>query len=94
MTTRPNTVNRPAPAAVIDLVVRPDRVEGLRPFTAAVMRTAMPENKVLPTMETYSGTTDPEKHPQSFMDAMVVYSPDDLVWCRVFSLSIKGIALD
>ncbi|XP_014506245.1 uncharacterized protein LOC106765998 [Vigna radiata var. radiata] len=73
---------------------RPDQAEGLHLFTARVMRMAMPENKVLPTMERYGGSTDPIKHLRSFIDAMAVYSSDEMVWCRVFSLSLKGEALD
>ncbi|XP_014524451.1 uncharacterized protein LOC106780663 [Vigna radiata var. radiata] len=72
----------------------PDQAEGLHPFTARVMRTGMPENKVLPIMERYGGSTDPIKHLRSFIDAMAVYSSDETVWCRVFSLSLKGEALD
>ncbi|XP_014503045.1 uncharacterized protein LOC106763360 [Vigna radiata var. radiata] len=72
----------------------PDQAEGLHPFTTCVMRTGMPENKVLPVMERYGGSTDPIKHLRSFIDAMAVYSSDEMVWCRVFSLSLKGEALD
>ncbi|XP_014490823.1 uncharacterized protein LOC106753517 [Vigna radiata var. radiata] len=54
----------------------------------------MPENKVLLVMERYGGSTDPVKHLRSFIDAMAVYSSDEMVWCRVFSLSLKGEALD
>ncbi|XP_014496173.1 uncharacterized protein LOC106757853 [Vigna radiata var. radiata] len=73
---------------------RPDQAEGLHPFTVQVMRTIMPENKVLPAMERYGGSTDPVKHLRSFIDTMAVYSSDEMVWCRVFSLSLKGEALD
>lgn len=54
----------------------------------------MPENKVLPSMEKYGGSTNPIKHLRSFVDVIVVYSSDELVWCRVFSLSLKEEALD
>ncbi|XP_014511715.1 uncharacterized protein LOC106770417 [Vigna radiata var. radiata] len=54
----------------------------------------MPENKVFPWVEKYGGATDPVKHLRSFVDAMAVYSSDELVWCRVFSLSLKDEALD
>lgn len=76
------------------VVELPDQAEGLHPFTARVMRAIIPENKVLPSMERYEGLTDPMKHLRSFVDAMAVYSSDELVWCRVFSLSLKGEALD
>ncbi|XP_014511505.1 uncharacterized protein LOC106770195 [Vigna radiata var. radiata] len=54
----------------------------------------MPENKVFPWVEKYGGTSDPVKPLRSFVDAMAVYSSDELVWCRVFSLSLRDEALD
>lgn len=64
---------------LLALTERPDRKAGLHPFTAAVMRAMMPENKVLPAMEKYGGTSDPVKHLRSFVDVMAVYSSDDMV---------------
>ncbi|XP_017441044.1 uncharacterized protein LOC108346478 [Vigna angularis] len=57
------------------------------------MEALMPENKALPTMEKYDGSTDPSEHLRSFADPMTVYSNDNLVWCKVFSLSLKGEAI-
>ncbi|XP_014491678.1 uncharacterized protein LOC106754192 [Vigna radiata var. radiata] len=54
----------------------------------------MPENKVFPWVEKYGGVSDPIKHLRSFVDAMVVYSFDELVGCRVFSLSLKDEGLN
>lgn len=71
-----------------------DQAEGLHPFTPRVIRAIIPENKMLSSMEKYGGSSDPIKHLRSFVHAMVVYSSDDLVWCRVFSLSLKEEALD
>ncbi|XP_047181876.1 uncharacterized protein LOC124848277 [Vigna umbellata] len=76
------------------LVERLDQAEGLHPFTATVMRAPMHENKLLPIMEKYEAITDPEKHLRSFVDVIAIYSLDDSVWCRVFSLSLKDEALD
>lgn len=58
------------------------------------MKAVIPENKMLPSMEMYGGSTDPIKHLRSFVDVMAMYSSDELVWCRVFSLSLKEEALD
>lgn len=58
------------------------------------MRVHMPENKVLPSVEKYGGLPDPAKHLRSFVDSMTVYSSDELVWCRLFSLMLKDEALD
>lgn len=49
---------------------------------------------MLPSVEKYGGSTDPIKHLCSFVDAMAVYSSDELVCCRVFSLLLKDEALD
>ncbi|XP_014521996.1 uncharacterized protein LOC106778541 [Vigna radiata var. radiata] len=71
-----------------------DQAEGLHPFTPRVMRAIIPENKMLPLMEKYGGLSDSVKHLRSFVDAMVVYSSDELVWCKFFSLLLKEEALD
>ncbi|XP_047179010.1 uncharacterized protein LOC124845868 [Vigna umbellata] len=75
--------NRPAPAG---------RARALHPFTTAIMEEQIPE-RAFPTLEKYDGSSDPEEHLRSFVDAMTIYSPRENVWCRVFSLSIKGEAL-
>ncbi|WVZ07299.1 hypothetical protein V8G54_020645 [Vigna mungo] len=75
-------------------VEEPDQAEGLHPFTDNVMRAAMSENRVFPFVEKYGGLTDPVKHLRSFVDAMAVCSSDKLVWCRVFSLTLKEETLD
>lgn len=90
----PATVNHPEQENHLALMERPDQAEGLQPFTTTVMRALMPDNKVLLAMEKYCGSTDPEKHLRSFVDAMAVYSSDDFMWCKAFSLSLKGEALN
>ncbi|XP_047165756.1 uncharacterized protein LOC124834962 [Vigna umbellata] len=75
--------NRPATAG---------RVRALHPFTATIMAEQIPD-RMFPTLDKYDGSGDPEEHLRSFVDAMTVYSPRENVWCRVFSLSIKGEAL-
>lgn len=55
-------INNPDRVDNMSLVECPDQAEGLHPFTAAVMRAPMPENKVLPAMEQCGGSTDPVKH--------------------------------
>lgn len=52
----------------------------------------MPEKKMFHVFEKYDGTTDLDEHLRSFVEAMTFYSLNDLVWCRVFSLSLKGEA--
>ncbi|XP_017438235.1 uncharacterized protein LOC108344283 [Vigna angularis] len=77
------TANRSAP---------PGRTRALHPFIARVMEEQIPE-RAFPVLEKYDGTSDLEEHLRSFVDAMTIYSPSENVWCRVFSLSIKGEAL-
>lgn len=79
--TIPEIVNRPTQPTILDLVVRLDRAQGLHPFTVAVMRVVMPEKKLFPTMEKYSGKTDPEKYSRSFVDAISAYS--SMTWSGV-----------
>ncbi|XP_047180349.1 uncharacterized protein LOC124847011 [Vigna umbellata] len=50
-------------------------------------------DRAFPALEKYDGLGDPEEHLRSFVDVMAIYSPRENVWCRVFSLSIKGEAL-
>lgn len=78
---------RPDRVEILGLVLRPDQAEGLHPFTVVVMGAPIPENIMLPPIEKYNGSNDPNEHLRSFVDAMAVYSPNDLVWCKVYSLS-------
>ncbi|XP_017428541.1 uncharacterized protein LOC108336577 [Vigna angularis] len=77
------TTNRPVPAG---------RARTLHPFTTAVMEEQIPE-RAFPVLEKYDGSGDPEEHLRSFVNAMTIYSPNENVWCKVFSLSIKGETL-
>lgn len=76
-----------------DLAVLQDLAEGLHPFTVTLMRALMPNNRMLLAIEKYNGSTDLDEHLRSFIDAMVVYASNDLISCKVFSLSLKGEAL-
>lgn len=42
----------------------------------------------------YDGTTDLEAHIKSFTNAMAFRTGCDAVWCRAFSLSLEGEALE
>lgn len=68
------------------------RADMLHPFTVAIVEEPRPE-KMPPMFEKYDRSGDPEEQLRSFMDAMAIYSLNDLVWCRVFSLSLKGESL-
>ncbi|XP_014503206.1 uncharacterized protein LOC106763546 [Vigna radiata var. radiata] len=42
----------------------------------------------------YDGTTDPEAHVKSFINAMTFRTGCDAIWCRAFPLSLEGEALE
>ncbi|XP_014499576.1 uncharacterized protein LOC106760682 [Vigna radiata var. radiata] len=42
----------------------------------------------------YDGTADPEAHIKSFTKAMAFRTGCDAIWCRAFSLSLEGEALE
>ncbi|WVZ02461.1 hypothetical protein V8G54_023267 [Vigna mungo] len=58
------------------------RADALHLFKVAIMEEPMPE-KMPSTFDKYDRSGDPEEHLRSFMNAMVIYSPNDLVWCRL-----------
>lgn len=68
------------------------RARMLHPFTTMIIEEQM-SYRMLPALEKYDGSEDPEEHLRSFADAMAIYSSSELVWCRVCSLSIKGNTL-
>ncbi|XP_047155420.1 uncharacterized protein LOC124826604 [Vigna umbellata] len=56
------------------------------------MQTLMPE-KTPPVVDKYDGSTDPDDHIRTFVNAMAFYTISNLVMCRAFSLSLKEEAL-
>lgn len=42
----------------------------------------------------YDGTTDPKAHIKALTNAMAFRTDSDAIWCRAFSLSLKGEALE
>jgi len=46
----------------------------------------------MPTFDNYLGTSDPLLHLCQYQDKMAVYTHDDLLLCRAFPSSLKGIA--
>lgn len=69
------------------------QAEGLLPFIVNIMEAPMPEKSTSPVFEKYDRSTDPYQHIHSFVNIMAFYSSSDLIWCQVFSLSLKGDAL-
>ena len=44
-------------------------------------------------LEWYDGTTDPDEHMDTFLTQMNLYTNDDVILCRVFPMSLKGVTL-
>lgn len=60
----------------------------------AIMDIRMSDQFVTPQFKMYDGTTDPEAHVKSFTNAMAFRIGCDAIWCRAFSLSLEGEALE
>lgn len=69
------------------------QAEVLLPFIVVVMEAPMLQRKMPPTFKKYNRSTDPNEHLCSFVSTREFYSSSDLVWCRAFSLSLKGETL-
>lgn len=52
------------------------------------------EHIVPPQLSIYDGTTDPEDHVQAFSTRMAFRIDNRAIWCRAFSLSLEGEALE
>ncbi|XP_017428687.1 uncharacterized protein LOC108336732 [Vigna angularis] len=52
------------------------------------------EQFVPPQFKIYDGTTDPEAHIKTFSNTMAFRTGNDAIWCRAFSLSLEGEALE
>lgn len=49
--------------------------------------------KKLLNLKRYDGTTNPNKHLDTYLTQANLYTNDDVVLCRVFPTSLKGAAL-
>ncbi|XP_014497027.1 uncharacterized protein LOC106758609 [Vigna radiata var. radiata] len=64
------------------------------PFVQAVMDVRISDQFIPPQFKMYDGTGDPEAHVKSFTNAMAFRTGSDAIWCRAFSLSLEGEALE
>jgi len=44
-------------------------------------------------MNRYDGSTNPEEHVDIYVTQISMYTNDDTIFCCVFPISIKGVAL-
>jgi len=73
---------------------QPIPASGSSPFTPYILETPLPEKWKMPTFDKYDGTTDPDNHMRVFMHQMMFHAVSDPIWCRVFSTSLTGEALE
>ncbi|XP_014492874.1 uncharacterized protein LOC106755273 [Vigna radiata var. radiata] len=64
------------------------------PFVQAVMDVRISDQFIPPQFNMYDDTGDPEAHVKSFTNAMAFRTGSDAIWCRAFSLSLEGEALE
>nr|GEY75108.1 hypothetical protein [Tanacetum cinerariifolium] len=61
------------------------------PFTNRIREYDMPDGlKVPANLKTYDGMSDPDDHLTVFMETMDVHKLPDLVWCRLFPITLCG----
>ncbi|XP_047160394.1 uncharacterized protein LOC124830663 [Vigna umbellata] len=66
----------------------------LLPFVQAIMDVQISEQFVPPQFKIYDGMMDPEAHIKTFSNTMASRTGNDAIWCRAFSLSLEGEALE
>lgn len=49
---------------------------------------------VLTQLKIYDKTTDPDAHIKTFTNRMTFHTRNNVIWCRAFSLSLEGEALE
>ncbi|XP_014496678.1 uncharacterized protein LOC106758253 [Vigna radiata var. radiata] len=64
------------------------------PFIREIMEVHISEQFVPPQFKMYDGSTNPSAYVKSFINAMTFRTGCDAIWCRAFSLSLEGEALD
>ena len=62
-------------------------------FTAGVLHFPLPAKFRMPQIETFDGTKDPINHLNTYKNQMELHGYQDPIWCRAFTITLKGIAL-
>ena len=63
------------------------------PFTAEVLHFPLPAKFRMPQIEAFDGTKDPVDHLNTYKNQMELHGYQDLVRCRAFAITLKGLAL-
>ncbi|KAH7844452.1 hypothetical protein Vadar_028123 [Vaccinium darrowii] len=62
------------------------------PFTPELMREPLPRKFNMPHLDTFSGTSDPLDHPETYKNLMMLQTVPDEIICRAFPITLKGNA--
>ena len=63
------------------------------PFTAEVLHFPLPAKFRIPQIEAFDGAKDPFDHLNIYKNQMELYGYQDPVWCRAFTITLKGPTL-
>lgn len=69
-----------------------DTVE-VHPFTPRIMDVPPLESWKMPTFNKYNRTTNPNEHISIFVTHVAFYTTNNVVWCKVFPMLLKGVVL-
>jgi len=73
---------------------QPIHASGNFSFTQFILETLLPKRWKMATFDKYDGTTNPDNHMRVFTHQMMFRAVSDPIWCRVFSTSLTGEALE
>ena len=63
------------------------------PLRQHILDYELPRGFVIPTFTIFDGSTDPYDHMLHYNQAMTLNSDNDLLLCKVFLASLRGLAL-
>ena len=63
------------------------------PFTAEVLHFPLPAKFRMPQVEAFDGVRDPVDHLNTYKNQMELHGYQDLVRCRAYAITLKGLAL-
>ena len=64
------------------------------PFTAKIEQAAPPKRFSTPSFTCFKGDSDPESHLKHFKSLMILYKTEDALMCKVFAMTLQGVAQD